>query len=157
MLLYYVVIINSIDVLELLLYYFSCIDCVDKCGVIFVFLVVKYGFVDNLVLLVRKGVKINCKIKLVKIKYKLNGNDLFIIQDISFDIFFFEIKLKFWGVIMFYVVVYGGYMEVVRFFFENGVFIFMESDVFLIVFQVVVENGYLEVVKIFYKFGGVVD
>lgn len=70
-LLYFVVIINSIDVLELLLCYFSCIDCVDNCGIILVFLVVEYGFVYNLVLMVKRGVRVNCKIKLLVFIYEV--------------------------------------------------------------------------------------
>lgn len=68
--LYFVVIINSIDVLELVLWYFSDVDCVDYCGIMFVFLVVEYGFVDNLVFLVRKGVKVNWKINLIIVMFK---------------------------------------------------------------------------------------
>lgn len=129
MLLYFVVMINSMDVLEFLLCYFSCIDCSDYCGIIFVFLVVEYGFVDNLVLMVRRGVKVNCKIKLLMFREKLEDKDIF------YDLFFlvFELKLKFWGFIMFYVVVYVGYLEVVIFFFGNGVFILIVNDVYLMV------------------------
>lgn len=128
-LLYFVVIINSMDVLEFLLCYFSCIDCSDNCGIIFVFLVVEYGFVDNLLLMVRRGVKINCKIKLLMFSDKFKEKDIF------YDFFnlVFELKLKFWGFIMFYVVVYIGYLEVVNFFFDNGVFILIVNDVYFMV------------------------
>ena len=156
-LLHHAATINSTDVLELLLHHFSCIDCADKRGVTPAFLAAKHGLVDNLALLVRKGAKINRKTKSVKTKYKLNGNDSSIIQDISSDIPFSEIKSKFWGVTMLYAAAHGGHTEVVRFLLENGAFISTESDVHLTALQVAAENGHLEVVKTLYKSGGVAD
>ena len=156
-LLHHAATINSTDVLELLLHHFSCIDCADKRGVTPAFLAAKHGLVDNLALLVRKGAKINRKTKSVKTKYKLNGNDSSIIQDISSDIPFSDIKSKFWGVTMLYAAAHGGHTEVVRFLLENGAFISTESDVHLTALQVAAENGRLEVVKTLYKSGGVAD
>ena len=156
-LLHHAATINSTDVLELLLHHFSCIDCADKRGVTPAFLAAKHGLVDNLALLVRKGAKINRKTKSVKTKYKLNGNDSSIIQEISSDIPFSEIKSKFWGVTMLYAAAHGGHTEVVRFLLENGAFISTESDVHLTALQVAAENGHLEVVKTLYKSGGVAD
>ena len=156
-LLHHAATINSTDVLELLLHHFSCIDCADKRGVTPAFLAAKHGLVDNLALLVRKGAKINRKTKSVKTKYKLNGNDSSIIQDISSDIPFSEIKSKFWGVTMLYAAAHGGHTEVVRFLLKNGAFISTESDVHLTALQVAAENGHLEVVKTLYKSGGVAD
>lgn len=109
-------------ILIFFLFYFSYVDFVDSYGMIFVFFVVEYGFLDNLVFIMRKGVNVNYKMK------------LFILFDFNYGYGFvdvvFELKFKFRSFIMFYVVVYGGYLNVVYFFFSKGVFILILNDVY---------------------------
>ena len=154
-LLHHAATINSTDVLELLLRHFSCIDCADKRGITPAFLAAEHGLVENLVLLVKRGARVNRKTKSVKTKNILNGIDAYKIHDSYIP--FSEIKSKFWGATMLYVAAHGGHLEVVRFLLDNGAFISTESDVHLTALQVAAENGHVEVVKTLYKSGGVAD
>ena len=62
--------IDNREALELLLRHFSCIDCVDNRGITPAFLAAEHGLVDNLVLLVGKGAKVNRKTKGIVAFYK---------------------------------------------------------------------------------------
>ena len=156
--------IDNRDALELLLRHFSCIDCVDDSGITPAFLAAERGFVDNLVLLVKKGAKINHKTKTMVSFYKANflkalrnvkfiySYKLLIIRD-AID----ETKSKYFDSSMLHAAAQRGRASVVRFLIQNNANLSLLDGAQLTAIQIAAEKGHLEVVKSLYKAGAVAD
>ena len=158
--------INNRDALELLLSHFSFIDCVDDRGITPAFLAAERGFVDNLVLLVKKGAKINHKTKTMVSFYKANlltalrnvdiklidAYELMIIPD-AID----ESKSKYFDSSMLHAAAQRGRASVVRFLIQNNANLSLLDGAQLTAIQIAAEKGHLEVVKSLYKAGAVAD
>ena len=158
--------INNRDALKLLLRHFSFIDCVDDRGITPAFLAAERGFVDNLVLLVKKGAKINLKTKTMVSFYKANllsalrnvdikvidAYKLMIIPD-AID----ESKSKYFDSSMLHAAAQRGRASVVRFLIQNNANLSLLNGAQLTAIQIAAEKGHLEVVKSLYKAGAVAD
>ena len=150
--------INSTDVVKLLLWHFSCIDCVDNRGITPAFLAAKHGLVNNLALLVTRGAKVNRKTKSLASINKTKGeesgdfdNKEYVCTPALLS------KSKHWASTMLHAAAHGGHLEVVNFLIENSVFISTVNGVNLTALQLAAENGHLEVVKALYNAGAIAD
>ena len=158
--------INNTDALELLLSHFSFIDCVDDRGITPAFLAAERGFVDNLVLLVIKGAKINHKTKTMVSFYKANlltalrNVDIKLIDAYKLMIIpnaIDESKSKYFDSSMLHAAAQRRRASVVRFLIQNNANLSLLDGAQLTAIQIAAEKGHLEVVKSLYKEGAVAD
>ena len=161
--------IDNREALELLLRHFSCIDCVDNRGITPAFLAAEHGLVDNLVLLVGKGAKVNRKTKGIVAFYKAkilrelkalkqaNNNSYMSVVYQRIDMPVYQTKSKLFGASMLHAAAKGGHERVVRFLIENNARISILNGAHLTALQIAAENGHLNVVKTLYKAGAVAD
>ena len=159
--------IDNRDALELLLSHFSFIDCVDDRGITPAFLAAERGFVDNLILLVKKGANINHKTKTMVSFYKANLlTALRNVVDIKLIDFYKlmiiydaidESKSKYFDSSMLHAAAQRGRASVVRFLVQNNANLSLLNGVQLTAIQIAAEKGHLEVVKSLYKAGAVAD
>ena len=158
--------IDNIDALELLLRHFSYIDGVDVRGITPAFLAAERGFVDNLVLLVKKGAKINHKTKTMVSLHKahfltslqnvdIKLIDYYILLSIPHAID--ESKSKYFDSSMLHAAAQRGRASVVRFLIQNNANLSLLNGVQLTAIQIAAEKGHLEVVKSLYRAGAVAD
>ena len=158
--------IDNRDALELLLSHFSFIDCVDDRGITPAFLAAERGFVDNLILLVKKGANINHKTKTMVSFYKANlltalrNVDIKLIDFYKLMIIYDAIdesKSKYFDSSMLHAAAQRGRVSVVHFLIENNAFLSLSNGVQLTAIQIAAEKGHLEVVKTLYKAGAFAD
>ena len=158
--------IDNRDALELLLRHFSRIDCVDDRGITPAFLAAERGFVDNLVLLVKKGAKINHKTKTMVSFYKANfltylrNVDIKLIdyyKPLSIPNAIAESKSKYFDSSMLHAAAQRGRASVVRFLIQNNTNLSLLNGVQLTAIQIAAEKGHLEIVKSLYEAGAVAD
>ena len=149
--------INSTDVLELLLRHFSCIDCVDKRGITPAFLAAEHGLVHNLVLLVRRGARVNRKTKSLVSIYKSEDKSGQFHNNDYLSSPVLQSKSKFGASTMLHAAAHGGHLEVVAFLLDNGAFISTFNGVHLTALHMAAENGHLGVVKALYEAGAIAD
>ena len=160
--------IDNRDALELLLRHFSCIDCVDDRGITPAFLAAERGFVDNLVLLVKKGAKINHKTKTLGAFHKAN----FVRGSLNVDTILFPPFRSALGAIellgeskselyldstMLHAAAQRGRVSVVHFLIENNANLSLSNGAQLTAIQLAAEKGHLEVVETLYKAGAFAD
>ena len=160
--------IDNRDALELVLRHFSCIDCVDDRGITPAFLAAERGFVDNLVLLVKKGAKINHKTKTMVSFYKANFLTGLRNVDIKLIDYYkpliiripnaiHESKSKYFDSSMLHAAAQRGRASVVRFLIQNNTNLSLLNGVQLTAIQIAAEKGHLEIVKSLYEAGAVAD
>ena len=158
--------IDNTDALELLLRHFSRIDCVDDRGITPAFLAAERGFVDNLVLLVKKGAKINHKTKTMVSFYK--ANFLTGLRNVDIKLIDYykpliipnaiaESKSKYFDSSMLHAAAQRGRASVVRFLIQNNANLSLLNGVQLTAIQIAAEKGHLEIVKSLYEAGAVAD
>ena len=141
--------INNTNLLKLLLPHFSYVDSADSHGMTPAFLAAEHGLLDNLVLIVRKGVNVNHKTKSITSPDFNHGH--------GFADVVFESKSKFRGSTMLHAAAHGGHLSVIRFLLNKGASISTLNDVHQTAIQTAAENGHLKVVKALHEAGGVPD
>ena len=159
--------INNSDALGLVLRHFSCIDCVDDCGITPAFLASEHGLVDNLAFLVEKGAKINRKTKTMAefnkgkiiqaLQQAINNESDVSAANRLIDMSFHQSKSKVFDSSLLYAAAQGGHTSVVRYLIKNNACISMLNGGHLTAIQIAAENGHLEVVKTLFEAGAVAD
>ena len=143
--------IDNTDALELLLRYFSCIDCVDDRGFTPAFLAAERELVGNLAFLVKKGAKINHKTE------TLGAFEIAKSRKFNLRVWTYLVDYSSFYSSMLHAAARRGSASVVHFLIENNAHLSLLNGAQLTAIQIAAEKGHLEVVKTLYKAGAYAD